>query len=124
VEIEVGPASDLTPGTVRVVTAGDREVAVFSTADGFYALDNTCAHNGGPLAEGWVAGGVVTCPWHWWRYDLATARRRGAELIGVAIHPVTIREGVVVVDVPEPVAGPISMRERLLAHAREWEAGR
>jgi hypothetical protein len=42
----------------------------------------------------------------------------------VAIHPVTIREGVVVVDVPEPVAGPISMRERLLAHAREWEAGR
>jgi nitrite reductase/ring-hydroxylating ferredoxin subunit len=121
VDIEVGPVSELAPGTVRVLSAGERAVAVFCTGDGIYALDNTCAHNGGPLAEGWVADGVVTCPWHWWRYELSTGRRRGAEVIGVAAHPVTIRDGLVVVEVPDPAPAPGSMRERLLAAAREWE---
>jgi nitrite reductase (NADH) small subunit len=124
VEIEVGPVSELPPGTVRVVSAGERAVAVFSTADGIYALDNACAHNGGPLAEGWVAGGVVTCPWHWWRYELSSGRRRGAEVIGVATHPVTVRDGMVLVEVPDEVLAPASMRERLLAAAREWEGRR
>jgi nitrite reductase/ring-hydroxylating ferredoxin subunit len=124
VEIEVGPVSEMTPGSVRVVAAGDREVAVFNTREGLYALDNTCAHLGGPLADGWVADGLVTCPWHWWRYELATGRRRGSDVIGVSTHPVSVREGTVVVEVPDTVPAPVSIRERLLRHARDWEDGR
>lgn len=123
-EIEVAPVAELEAGAVRVVATEDREVAVFATGAGLYALDNACAHKGGPLAQGWVADGVVTCPWHWWRYELATGRRRGSESIGVPSYPVWVREGLVIVEVPDPVVAPTSMRDRLLAHAREWEGRR
>ncbi len=123
-EIEVGPVSELRPGSVRVVTDGDRQVAVFSTAEGLYALDSACAHKRGPLGEGWVDRGVVTCPWHWWRYELSTGRRLGSETIAVSTHPVTIRDGMVVVEVPEPLEAPVTLRQRLLELAREWEGRR
>ena len=42
-----------------------------------FAIDGMCAHQGGPIAEGQVHAGCVTCPWHGWQYDLAT----GVEVI-------------------------------------------
>jgi nitrite reductase (NADH) small subunit len=55
-----------------------------------FALENRCAHHGGPLCHGRVSGAllpsapgeyrygregrVVTCPWHGWEYDLETGR--------------------------------------------------
>jgi len=38
----------------------------------FQALDDTCPHRGGPLSEGFVEEGVVTCPWHGWQFQLAS----------------------------------------------------
>ncbi|TWU01836.1 Rieske (2Fe-2S) protein [Neorhodopirellula pilleata] len=51
---------------------GERVVAVFRHAGHWYAIDAMCAHQGGPLAQGSVRDGCVTCPWHGWQYDLAT----------------------------------------------------
>ena len=84
-----------------------------------YALDNACLHAAGPLAEGTLANGVVTCPWHWWRYDVTTGRRLGSDEIFQPTYSVTIEHGQVVVEVPDPQP-PLSMREQLLQHAREW----
>ncbi len=94
---------------------------MFNVEGELYALDNACAHLGGPLAGGLVRDGTVTCPLHWWRYDLATGRRRGGDQIQQQTFPVTVIDGEVVVDVPEPqpVGG---MRELLLRHAAEWNA--
>jgi nitrite reductase/ring-hydroxylating ferredoxin subunit len=47
-------------------------LAIFRHNGQLYALDGMCAHQGGPLAEGTVAAGCVTCPWHGWQYELAT----------------------------------------------------
>lgn len=49
-----------------------RVIAVFRHNGHWYAIDAMCAHQGGPLAEGVVKDGCVTCPWHGWQYDLAT----------------------------------------------------
>ena len=38
----------------------------------FFALDNTCTYQGGPLAEGELAGHEVTCPWHGATFDVRT----------------------------------------------------
>lgn len=54
-------------GKVVVLGSGDR-VAVFRTAEGVVAMTNVCAHQGGPLGEGRVVGGCVTCPWHGYQY--------------------------------------------------------
>ncbi len=62
-----------------------------------YAVDNACPHEGNPLVLGRVAGGVVTCAFHLWRFELAT----GACLHGdapVRRYPTMIENGEIVID--------------------------
>ena len=70
--VRIASVADIPEGTGREFTVGDRIVALFHTAEGWSALDGICSHAGGPLAEGRVEGGVVTCPWHGWQYQLAS----------------------------------------------------
>ena len=104
---------------MRRVVAGDLELALFNLAGSVHALDNACIHAGGPLSEGTVVDGVVTCPWHWWRYDVGDGRRLGSDAIRQPTYPASIEGGAVVVEVPDPKP-PMSMRQQLLEHAKEW----
>ncbi|MCY1159036.1 MAG: Rieske (2Fe-2S) protein [Citricoccus sp.] len=61
---EVLDAAELMPGGHRVVQAGPVSVLLVRNADGIAALDSVCSHMGGPLEEGTLADGCVTCPWH------------------------------------------------------------
>jgi nitrite reductase (NADH) small subunit len=63
---------DIPPGRGWPVRVGDLSLAVFETAGGLRAVENTCLHIGNPLDDGAVKGEVLTCPWHGWRYDLRT----------------------------------------------------
>ena len=121
--VRVCALNDLPPGAATTVGSGALEVAVFNVDGELFALDNACAHTGGPIVDGLVRDGTVTCPLHWWRYDLRTGGRRGAEHIRQATYPVTVANDAIFVDVlePEPV---LRMRERLLRHAEEWNAGK
>ena len=67
--IRVARAADIPPGTGRHVEVGDHVLAVFHHGGQFFVLDGTCPHQGGPLGEGYLdPDGVVTCPWHAWRF--------------------------------------------------------
>ena len=48
------------------------EIAVFNINDKYYAISNTCQHQGGPLSESILDNEkkIVTCPWHGWKYSL------------------------------------------------------
>lgn len=72
--VRVASIAEIPVGTALEVVAFDRVVAVYHTATGFFALDGVCPHAGGPLARGQVLDGEVACPWHGWRYELATGR--------------------------------------------------
>ena len=63
---------DITPGTGKTVSAGDKELAVFNVDGTFHVIDNTCPHRGGPLGEGELEGCLLTCPWHAWQFDVRT----------------------------------------------------
>ena len=69
----LGPLSDIPPGEGRnFEVAGDR-VAVFHTrTGGVFAVQATCPHKGGPLADGLVGGTTVICPLHSWKFDLTS----------------------------------------------------
>ena len=54
------------------VIVGDLVLAIFRHQGKLYAVDGMCSHQGGPLAEGIVEHGCVTCPWHGWQYELET----------------------------------------------------
>ena len=86
----VGRVADFTPGAGRMVVVSGRHVAVFRLGDAFHALDNMCLHRGGPLCEGPIDRGVVTCPWHGWSYVIATGTMVQDPRVGVSKHDVRI----------------------------------
>jgi nitrite reductase (NADH) small subunit len=67
--------------------------AVFFVEGELHVTDGACPHNGGPLAEGLVRDGVVTCPWHWYAYELATGRCRTAVGYELKRYPVVVVGG-------------------------------
>ena len=95
-----------------------RSYAVFFVDEELHVTDGGCPHNGGPLAEGLVRNGVVTCPWHWYSYELATGRCRTAAGYELRRYPVMLVEGRPHVALPAPAA-PRSWSEILRAHAAE-----
>jgi len=81
------------------------------------AVSDTCLHKGVSLAGGVCRDGIITCPSHWWRYDLRDGSLQGTPGAGLAVYPARVNNGVI--DVQLPDAPPVmSMREMLLAHAR------
>ena len=68
--VKVASKSDIKSGEGKTVSASGKEIALFNVDGQFFAVDNTCAHRGGPLGEGMLDGSVVTCPWHGWKYDV------------------------------------------------------
>lgn len=91
----------------KVVRVGDRPLAVFHTDDGFRAIDNTCTHMGGTLADGLVADATVACPLHDRRFDLATGRAVGHDCGSVSAYPVEVRDGAVYAFLPVFVLGDV-----------------
>lgn len=73
--IDLGPVEAIPVGEGRAFTLAGRTVAVFRPRpDHLYALDNRCPHRAGSLADGIVVGGVVVCPLHGRKFDLASGR--------------------------------------------------
>lgn len=70
--ISVAKTADVPDGEGRMFEVGGVPVAVFNIGGTFRALDNTCLHHGGPLADGVCDATTVACPWHGWEYDLET----------------------------------------------------
>jgi len=61
---------DLVDGEGMTVAIGTKLIAVFREGDQYYAIDDMCPHMGASLSGGYVAKGIVTCPWHAWRFRL------------------------------------------------------
>lgn len=90
-EIKVCSVDDLPEGSSKVVKAGEREIAVFNISGEFFAIDNTCPHRGGPLGEGFVSDGVVSCPLHAWEFDVKTGVCKFNPSVKVQTYEVEVR---------------------------------
>jgi 3-phenylpropionate/trans-cinnamate dioxygenase ferredoxin component len=121
--VAVASAAELPPGTARCAPAGEGDVAVFNVDGELLAVEARCLHRGGPLADGIVRDGIVTCPRHWWRYDLHTGERLGAPDLRLSCYPVRMVDGRIEVCVPTSRRGG-SLQDRLLAAGRQWKAER
>ena len=71
--------------------------ALVNVGGHIYAIADTCAHQGSSLAQGKLAGKVVTCRSHGWRYDVTTGYLTSAPGFGVASYPVQVVEGRIMV---------------------------
>jgi sulfoxide reductase heme-binding subunit YedZ len=102
--LDVGPVGDLSARRGRVVCMRGRErAAVFLHGDGnVSAIGNVCAHQGGPLGEGKVIGGCVTCPWHGYQYRPADGQSPPPFSEKVPTHRVAVIDGRAAID-PSPL---------------------
>ncbi len=67
--VTVAKVGAIPEGTAIAFPVGERLVAVFNLGGGRYeAINDLCPHMGASLADGSVENGVVTCPWHAWRF--------------------------------------------------------
>ncbi len=67
-------ASEVPEGGKKVLEVDDRLIALFHVGGKFFAIDDLCTHDGGPLAEGALDGFTIICPRHGARFDIRTGR--------------------------------------------------
>ncbi len=69
----IGQKNSIEIGKAKVVEYQGYKVAVFRVKENeFYAIDDVCSHQAGPLGEGYLDGYSVRCPWHAWDFDVRT----------------------------------------------------
>ena len=96
---DIGALTDIPLRGASIVRTPAGCVAVFRTAEAeVFATSNTCAHKGGPLAEGIVHGRKVTCPLHNWVYSLETGEVQGADDGRIATYPIRVEDGRLLLD--------------------------
>ena len=94
----VADSNELPEGRVKTVTAGVHSMALTHVDGEFYAMDNRCPHQGGPLGEGSIEPGEkgqcwLRCPWHGWDFDPKTGLPPGGhEDSGQSLYPVEMRD--------------------------------
>lgn len=86
----VARVADIPPGERRIVDIAGRSIGIFNVDGRFFAVRNSCPHQGGPLCLGPTVGlamserpgdiaytregEILRCPWHGWEFDLETGR--------------------------------------------------
>ena len=72
--IKVAETSDIPTGRAKVVAVGNRRIAVCNVDGQFFAIDDLCTHDGGPLDQGELEGDVIECPRHGARFNVRTGK--------------------------------------------------
>ena len=89
--VRAGQLSDIPQRGARCVKYGDMTIAIFRTADDrVFALEDKCPHKNGPLSQGIVHDGCVTCPLHNWVISLESGEAEGADQGSTASYPVRL----------------------------------
>lgn len=96
-EHDTGLAADVDLARPRPIETPWGTLALFRDGGTVRAVQAFCPHLEGPLFQGSVAAGQVTCPWHLWRFELASGRRvdwknprTGADARGLYVSAVTV----------------------------------
>lgn len=72
--IKVAQENQIPSGQVKVVEAQGKRLALAHVEDRYYALEDLCTHDDGPLGEGELIGDLVECPRHGARFDVKTGQ--------------------------------------------------
>jgi 3-phenylpropionate/trans-cinnamate dioxygenase ferredoxin subunit len=81
---KVAETDDIEEGHAKVVEAGGHRIALCNTGDGFYAVDDMCSHDRGPLDQGRLIGHKIECPRHGAQFDVTN----GKALTLPAVRPI------------------------------------
>lgn len=84
-------ASQIPEGTLKVFRVKGRRIAVSRVEGKFYAIDDVCTHDDGPLGEGTLEGDQVECPRHGARFSVKTGQVLSMPaVVPVKVYPVRV----------------------------------
>jgi len=76
--VRIAETKDIQKDKMRVFKVNDREILVVNVEDKFYAFENRCPHMGYPLYFGRLEGKVLTCGFHYAKFDVRTGKSLGS----------------------------------------------
>jgi nitrite reductase/ring-hydroxylating ferredoxin subunit len=95
----VARTGEIPAGEGRTYEVAGRLVAVFFDGAAYHAMDDLCPHMGASLGSGPFTDGVVTCPWHAWRFRACDGAWCDNEKLKVNVFPVRVTDGAIEVAV-------------------------
>jgi len=96
----VAKTSDVPAGEVRVFDVDSKSIALANVDGAFYAVDNVCTHDNGPLGEGYLDDTMIECPRHGAKFDLGTGAVKALPAVRpVNVYPTQVNGDEVLVDV-------------------------
>jgi 3-phenylpropionate/trans-cinnamate dioxygenase ferredoxin subunit len=101
-DIDVCPVEELPPGSVKIIFADQLAIGVYNLGGEYYALEDRCSHDDGPLCEGDFDedDGIAICPRHGANIDIRSGRALTLPAVEpVATFPVHVEDGMVKVRV-------------------------
>ena len=101
---------DIAEGEGAACQVQGKVVAVFCQQGQFYAIDDMCPHMGASLAGGHLENGVVTCPWHAWRFRVTDGTWADNPRIKIGSYPVRVEGDEIQVQI-EPRPSPPQPKE-------------
>jgi nitrite reductase/ring-hydroxylating ferredoxin subunit len=101
--LSAGPPQEIPDKRARIIALpGGERIAVYRDGNQIGALSNLCAHQNGPIGEGCIIDGLVTCPWHGYQYRLADGCAPPPFTEKLVTYRVRLRDGAIEVD-PRPL---------------------
>ena len=93
--------SELPPGSRKIIELDGFEILLLHSGYGIFALSNICPHNGGSLGEGDWSGRKITCPLHFWTFDILSGRSIKPPSYCLETYPVEIENEWIRLELPE-----------------------
>ncbi|MEO0607782.1 MAG: Rieske 2Fe-2S domain-containing protein [Pseudomonadota bacterium] len=108
--LKVAAIDDMQDARAKIIRPAQGEaIAVFRDGDKISAVSNVCRHQGGPLGEGKIVDGCITCPWHGFQYRMEDGQSPPPFTEKIATYATRIVDGVVYVNpAPNPPGTPQS----------------
>lgn len=98
--VTVAKVGEIAEGRGATYPVGGRLVAVFLADGQYHAIDDLCPHMGASLGAGEVHGGVVSCPWHAWRFRVCDGTWTDNPKLKIDAFEVRVVDGAIQVRLP------------------------
>jgi len=99
--VDACAVADIPENRARIVCLSGERVAIFKYDGKISAVSNVCQHQNGPLGEGKIVFGCITCPWHGYQYQPDTGASPPPFVEKVPTFNVRVKHGRVFVH-PQP----------------------
>ncbi|OGO14126.1 MAG: biphenyl 2,3-dioxygenase [Chloroflexi bacterium RBG_13_66_10] len=99
--LTVAQQDELPSGARKLIEVDGKPIVVFNIAGVYFAIDDVCSHDDGPVGEGEVAGLEIECPRHGARFDLRTGKALSLPaVVDIPAYPVRVQGNEIQIGLP------------------------